>query len=188
LKESYLHFTAKAASMKTYLLALVLVIYLLLAAPLGAQIYKYTDENGQKRWTDDLSQVPKEQRSSAQRIETSTQSPTDADIEAPLSPSSTEATDTDDQASAENAELSRDALEKEKAELDAIYQELLEERKALEQVKDDALSADDRTQLNDKISAYNDKTEQYETRLNAFNEKINAYNQKIMSKQAPQTD
>jgi hypothetical protein len=135
-----------------------------------------------------LSQVPKEQRSSAQRIETSTQSPTDADIEAPLSPSETEAADTDDQAPAENAELSRDALEKEKAELDAIYQELLEERKALEQVKDDALSADDRTQLNDKISAYNDKTEQYETRLNAFNEKINAYNQKITSKQAPQSE
>jgi len=177
----------KVASVKTFLSILVLAIGLSHSAPASAQIYKYIDEDGKKRWTDDLSQVPKEQRSSAQPVETTSQTPTDAN-KTPPSPSTTEAADVNGPAPIQDAELSRDALEKEKAALDAIYQQLLDERKELEQVKTDALSADDRTQLNEKISAYNDKTERYETRLNAFNEKINAYNQKIMSKEAPQSE
>lgn len=173
--------------MKAPILALFLTLGLVIAAPVGADIYKYTDENGKKRWTDDLSQVPEDQRSSAQRIETSEETATDAGKEASPSPPGIEAADTED--ADQNTAVSRDELEKEKADLDAKYQQLLEERKQLEQIKTDALSASDRAELNEKISDYNSKTEQYETQLNAFNEKINAYNQKISStQQTPQSE
>ncbi|BBO67549.1 hypothetical protein DSCA_14790 [Desulfosarcina alkanivorans] len=177
--------------MKKAELAFFLIISCALVLPACAEIYKYVDENGQKRWTDDLSQVPKEQRPSAQRFESVEETPPEPDT-APAEETRPEASlaigavtaDTPAPADA----LSREALEKEKADLDARYQQLMEERKELEQIKTEADSFEARALLNEKISAYNDKTKQYETQLNRFNEKIKAYNQEIISKTPPQTD
>ena len=175
--------------MKKYISAFFLIIAIVLAAPVCAEIYKYIDENGQKRWTDDLSQVPKEQRTSAHRFESIEETPADAVAEQtgkaqPEAPLETEAEVPDIDEPSETAGLSRETLEKEKADLDTQYQQLLEERKQIEQIKTEAVSFSARAELNGRISAYNSKTEQYETQLNAFNEKINAYNQKIIMKSA----
>ncbi len=174
--------------MKKPILAFFLIITLLLTVPVHAEIYKYIDENGQKRWTDDLSQVPAEQRASAQRFETEQETPADTAAEQEQAPQpetalETEVEDPDSAEPNESAELSREALEKEKTALDTQYQQLLEERKQIEQITGEALDTSARAELNRRISAYNSKTEQYEAHLNAFNEKISAYNQKIMSKQ-----
>ena len=61
--------------MKKTFSAFILITALLFAEMVCAEIYKYTDENGQKRWTDDLSQVPKEQRAAAQRTATEEEKP-----------------------------------------------------------------------------------------------------------------
>ena len=165
------------------------ILVLLSTAPVSAEIYKYTDENGQKRWTDDLSQVPKDQRASAQRMESIESGDSDATSEPAAdasSPTAPEAAPDDAQAAGnDSGAVNRDALEKEKAELDAQYQQLIEERKALEQMQADTTDAANRTELNKKISSYNSKTEAYEKRLDAFNEKINTYNQSIMKKAKP---
>lgn len=176
--------------MKNPTLAFLLIIALLLAAPVYAEIYKYIDENGQKRWTDDLSQVPKQQRPSAQRIETEKENPaevSDAELEKaqPGSPPETEAVLPDTAEPGEGAELDRDTLEKEKADLDTQYQQLIEEKKQLEQMQAEDLSAAARADLNERISAYNSKMDQYDKQLNAFNEKASAYNQKIISQKQP---
>ena len=78
MKVFHLHLTTKAFPMKKPISAFILITALLFAATVCAEIYKYTDENGQKRWTDDLSQVPKEQRAAAQRIESEEEKPADA--------------------------------------------------------------------------------------------------------------
>ena len=179
--------------MKKPTLVIFLITLLLFAAPVCAEIFKYLDENGKKRWTDDLSQVPKEQRPSAQRMETVEETTAETITEKAGkpqtgSPVGTKAAIPDTDESGETVELSRQALEKEKADLDTRYQQLLEERKQLEQIKPEALSFNDRAKLNIRISAYNGKTEQYDAQLNAFNKKIKAYNQKIMSKQSPQNE
>ena len=171
--------------MKKTSLAFFLLITVVLALPACAEIYKYVDENGQKRWTDDLSQVPKAQRPSAQRVESEEETSTQAAAmptakDRPESPPDTEAVNTDPPV--EVAEPSRASLEKEKAALDTRYQQLMEERKQLEQIKADEASSGTRAELNDRISAYNRKTEQYEMQLDNFNQKIKAYNQKILSK------
>jgi Domain of unknown function (DUF4124) len=177
--------------MKKAKLAFFLIITLMLALPVSAEIYKYVDENGQKRWTDDLSQVPKEQRPSAQHFESVEETPVETaaaptDEIPPESPAETEEMGT--ATPMETETLSRDALEKEKADLDAQYQQLIEERKQLEQIKATANTTETRAALNERISAYNDKTEQYETKLDNFNEKINNYNQNIISKKPSQTE
>lgn len=103
--------------------AFFLITALLLAGSVYAEIYKYTDESGQKRWTDDLSQVPKEQRASAQRIETEEETPANdiaGKAEKIRSESSLEnqAAPPDDGTAGEAAELSREVLEQEKADLE----------------------------------------------------------------------
>jgi hypothetical protein len=171
--------------MKKPSLAFFLLITVVLAVPACAEIYKYVDENGQKRWTDDLSQVPKAQRPSAQRVEseeeTSPQGVTTPAQTARLeSPLETKAASTPPPI--ETAEPSRESLEKEKAALDARYQQLMEERKQLERIKAEEGGFDSRAELNERISEYNRNTEQYELQLSNFNKKIQAYNQNILSK------
>ena len=179
--------------MKKPILAFILIIAVLLAAPLDAEIYKYIDENGQKRWTDDLSQVPKQQRAAAQRIETEAEKPDNAitgkaEKANPEAPPETKAAVPDTGTASETAELTREALEKEKANLDLLYQQLLEERKQIEKLTPEALNVKKRAELNHRITAFNQKTEQYEAQSKAFKEKRDAYNQRIMSKRPPQNE
>ena len=179
--------------MKKPSLALFLLITVVLALPACAEIYKYVDENGQKRWTDDLSQVPKAQWPSARRVEseeeTSTQAvaaQTETETTRLESPLETEAADSPP--SIQTTQPTRESLEKEKAALDARYQQLMDERKQLERIKAEATGFDTRAELNDRISAYNIETEQYELQLSRFNEKIKAYNQNILSKRQQPTE
>jgi hypothetical protein len=177
--------------MKKANLAFLLIITWVLVLPASAEIYKYVDENGQKRWTDDLSQVPKEQRPSAQRFESVEETQpgpasSQTNEDQPETTLDIGEVDTDSPMTADT--VSRDALEKEKADLDTRYRQLMEERKQLEQLKSNADSSDARSGLNKKISAYNEKTEQYETQLNDFNEKIKAYNESITTKKTSQTE
>jgi len=174
--------------MRKSLLTLLVALIISMAVPVQAEIYRYTDENGQKRWTDDLSQVPKDQRATAQHVESvgsaaQTQPET---AETPLpSPAATDAKVMPDEADAVEAP-SREALEQERAELNARYQKLLAEKKILEKMNTEPMDSVARADLNQRILDYNKKTEQYETQLNLFNEKISAYNQKISS-QKPKT-
>jgi hypothetical protein len=169
--------------MKNLKLAVVLFLALILALPVCAEIYKYVDENGQNRWTDDLTQVPMKQRASAQRFESVEEMPADAETGQKKKARSDSAVETsvmpyENDDPDRMTELSREALVKEKSDLDTQYKLLLEERKQLEQLRTEANSVSAQEELNKKISSYNDKTEQYETQLDHFNEKINAYNQK----------
>jgi hypothetical protein len=179
--------------MKKPMSAFILIAVLWLSAPVCAEIYKYTDENGQKRWTDDLSQVPKQQRAAAQRIETETKKPVDAIPEKsekaqPETTLETNAALPETGTADETAEFSRAALEEEKAELDRLYQQLLEERKQIEKLTPQALDTNARAELNARITAFNQKTKRYEAQSNAFKEKIDAYNEWIMSKRPTQTE
>jgi hypothetical protein len=179
--------------MKKPISAFILITVLLFAASVSAEIYKYTDEHGQKRWTDDLSQVPKEQRAAAQRIESEKVIPADAPSEKAQGSQSgaalegkTAAPDTDEANGADG--LSREALEREKADLDLLYQRLLEEREQIEKMTPEANNFKTRAELNQRITAFNQKTEQYETRLSEFNKRVDAFNQRIISKQSPQKE
>lgn len=179
--------------MKKPVLVFFLIVFLLPVIPAGAEIYKYIDENGQQRWTDDLGQVPKEQRAAVQQIESVEETATDTESESetgvlPELPMEHPMESQDVDVSGKTADLTREALEKERAELDAQYQQLAEEGAAIEQMKTEALDAKAQTALNARISAYNRKRELYESQLSAFNKKIMSYNQKIMPEPAPQSE
>ena len=157
-----------------------ILLTLLFAVHCYAEIYKYIDENGQKRWTDDLSQVPVEQRDSAERIQTeqTLENPADqaTDDAAPPEP-----VEKREQATFDTDEPNREALEKEKADLDAMYQELLQERQRIEKAKSETKGAPAKRALRKRITAYNEKAETYEERLKAFNDNVTRYNQRIQA-------
>jgi len=171
--------------MKKLYLTLAVLIGLSSTPSIAAEMYKYLDEKGQTRWTDDLSQVPVEQRETVEIYKSVKNEPESQATDMPQEGSG-EADTIDASGGQEQLkDVSRAELEKEKAELDAQYQALTEERKELEKTKnesDDTTSREDREELNRRIEAYNKKTEQYEKQLTQFNEKVNAYNKNALSK------
>lgn len=157
---------------------LVILFSLMLNPSLSAQIYKYVDDSGQKRWTDDLSQVPIGQRESAQRIEDAGDMFPDASNDQMQGePAASLAADHPD----DRVELTRESLMKEKSDLENQYQLLIEERNQLEQMKSQKGDAAHLTELKKRITDYNTKTKQYETRISAYKERIDAYKKKIMT-------
>lgn len=162
---------------------LILMVSLMIVASSHADIYMYVDENGQKRWTDDMSQVPVPQReavTSAPSLPDTdpTTFPGVSDREPPRRDSDVSPEPKPSDTEAEAAE--RNSLETEKKELDRIYKELAVERDELQRMSGEPLNSSDRTALNAQIKAFNEKTGEYETRISQFNEKINVYNQKLM--------
>ena len=156
---------------------LVIFFVLIFSSSLSARIFKYIDENGQKRWTDDLSQVPIEQRESAEHFE----DVGDHSQEGSTNPEESHVvtTPSTDQ-SEDNADLTREALLNEKSALEEQYQLLVEQRKQIEQMKAEKGDASHRMEINEKIAAYNANHQQYEAQLNAYKAKIEAYKKKII--------
>ena len=150
-------------------ISVVLMGMLLTAAPLFAQIYKYTDETGQARWTDDFTQVPVNQRQAIKQFE---------EIEGD-DPQVAERPDTipaNETQQAGDSEVTRDALLKEKAELENQYQHLQEERQQIEKLKSEAGGTASQKELNTRISDFNAKTDKYETQRKALSDKVNRFN------------
>jgi uncharacterized protein YukJ len=176
--------------MRNTFLVMIVGLVLFMVAPVQAEIYRYIDENGQKRWTDDLSQVPIEQRQAAQHVESVTNDTETPSASSEIAPS----TVTDDKVidmptPAETGEVpSRDEIENEKAELDRLYQQLITERNRLDKMNAEPMDSVARADLNEQILEYNKKAETYETQLNRFNEKINAYNQQVVSQKKSSAD
>lgn len=181
--------------MKKPILAFFLIVALTAAVPTGAEIFKYVDANGQTRWTDDLNQVPAEQRASVQRFESVENRPgngLDPDPGATDPPpgathDASAASAGIDPGTATDQEM-RAALKNQKADLEAQYQALMEEREQIEQMTSAALSDAARNELNQRIATFNSQAEAYETDLNDFNQKVGDYNQKILSKKQPPPD
>jgi hypothetical protein len=163
--------------MKKSIWAVLLIGVVLLAATGHTEIYKYIDENGQRRWTDDLSQVPKDQRPALQRpvIEESGNTVGQPPVVQPQSLPEGESG-----ASVANephvpVELSREALLKEEAALHNQYRQLMVERHQIQQALAESHDADGRAAIAERAQTYNEKAEAYDNRLDAFNQNVAAY-------------
>lgn len=181
--------------MKKTILAFFLFAVIGLAIPATAEIYKYIDENGQKRWTDDLNQVPKDQWPKVQRVmpEIEEEAPVDriaSDMQEarPDTPSVAEPEVQDANQSDQGAPPSRKALIAEKSDLDTLYDLLMEERNQLALMKTEAVSANDRAELKKRVAAYNQKADAYGIRLEDFNRKVDQYNGQFRVEQSTETE
>ena len=121
---------------------IVILIIALFAASASAQFYKYVDEEGNIRFTDDINQVPPEQRA---KIQSYVESVSDSDAEE-NSPQKEESQNPQqqensanltDESEQESLEEARKRLVSLKEEIDNEYKELVKEKE-----KDDAESTE----------------------------------------------
>ena len=116
---------------------MVLLIGLAVAAPASAQFYKYLDKQGNVRFTDDINQVPENQRSHIHSYAAASADAADATVSEGSAEKKTAGGNAADEAPAETAlaasaaedplDSTRTRLEAMKKQIDADYQALASE-------------------------------------------------------------
>jgi hypothetical protein len=128
-----------------------------------AEFYKYRDANGVLRFTDDLSEVPVEQR---QKVKAYQSVP--ATVTVTSEPSEQGA------ASPENADpvAQEDGLHAERIALEQEYEEITEANRRLKAEVEDPNNLPDPIEYNQKVKALDAKVKAYEARRKAFEDKV----------------
>ena len=162
------------------LIWLMVPLIISLSGPASAEFYKYTDQNGNIRFTDDLSRVPEDQRPDVKSYEDA------ASTQPPALPAPRKASD---QRSAEKQTASNTGLESQslqirekKDALDREYETLMKEKSRLENEAKKTKSKDEQALFNQKISNLNKEIAQYDQKRKALNAEIEDFNAKVAEK------
>ena len=161
---------------------LIVLILMSFSISASAEFYRYEDEKGNVHYTDDLSKVPKNQRTDIYEY-TESQNETDDDQKGvqnslesqPLS----EEKEIGDQDEATELAKIKSGLDRRKKELEKEYQALMKEK---EQIAKDEKKIRSRTaakEHNKIISKYNEKIEDYEARKKIFDAEVKKYNARV---------
>jgi hypothetical protein len=140
----------------------MLMILLALPALASAEIYKYRDQNGILRFTDNLTEVPLAQRENVDEYQ---EIKTREDVAQPEP----------DRATGQDPHAAEKALLDEKGALDMEYNQLVEMRKSLEAAPQ-AGTPEEIAAYENKVRDYNTRLQIYEVKQKAFREKVEEYN------------
>lgn len=164
---------------KLWYVAWVMAAMVFLAVPASGEFYKYRDQNGVLRFTDNLAEVPPDQRP---KVTTYEGAQTSAD--SPPGPSSAPSASEEKAAAISGAgDQAREDIEEERQRLEQVKQTLDKEREELARKKEEL--KEERKQLRDEqdARAYNKKVQElnesiaaYEQRRKAFQEQVEALN------------
>lgn len=139
----------------------------------AAEFYRYVDRHGNVLYTDDLSNVPAEQRSDVTVYDQS-------ESTAPIPEESKQPKAQNEQSSAMEAQIrERSRLEVTGKELDREYEGLIEERNLLDEEKKQALTNAQIKSYNQKIVEFNGRIKTYEERRDAYAATVKAFNIQI---------
>jgi len=143
----------------------MLMILLALPAIASAEIYKYRDQNGVLRFTDNLAEVPLTQRENIQQYQ-EIKATADTAEQTPAKDSGKEAV--------QDAQAAEKALTDEKEVLDTEYSQLMEMRNSIEAAPQPSTPEEIAAHKN-KVQDYNIQLKIYEVKVKAFREKLEAY-------------
>lgn len=162
---------------------LVMAVILFTPGDASAEFYKYRDANGVLRFTDNLAEVPPDQRSkvdSYKQVE-------DFRPPTPDEPDSSSRRDEDgDQRTRSGADSSMNAgetaaryqeLNQRKAELDADYQELVAAQEAIQEERKAADTQEERQAINEKVMVLNQRIAEFEDKRAEFEQAVQAFNE-----------
>lgn len=145
----------------------LLLCLLMAPAPAGAEFYRYRDAQGTIRFTDNIAEVPPDQRPRVRRYEgaTTEQAP-GADAPDGGDPSAVDF---------EDLQAARLQLNETKAELDREFGELMRDKESLSQERAQVTSAEEAEavkakilELNRRITDYERRRQEYENTLAEF--------------------
>jgi hypothetical protein len=184
------------------LYALLFLICMLLPSSVLAEYYQYRDQNGVLRFTDNLADVPEDQRQQIKSYtesevfvmteeesleylqDTSVQEETGEDMEGAYQ-SEENGEDMDDADQSEETETGRDdslaqlkKLNQMKAALDEEFAELMEEKQVLLQYKDSKknMSIKEAKAYQKKVTLLNQRITDFEERRQAYKKEADAFN------------
>lgn len=170
-----------------YLKIWLLISFLLFSASASAEFYKYVDEDGNTRFTDDINLVPEEQRSNIRSYVESV-SEEASEQEAPEDQSNfPDLSDSTDGQDEENLEDIRKRIDEMKAEIDKEYETLKEEKKRLDKEKDQATTREQIENYNKMVENYNKRTEAFMQKQEERDALIDSYNTRISEKRSKNT-
>lgn len=171
---------------RTFTLLSLCLFVMLLTTPAMAEFFKYRDSNGVLRFTDNLAEVPPDQRPKA----TSYKEPDDyltpqqkRDRAEKASREAEAAAKKEKEDSFEVGQKQRMDLNKTRLELDKEYGELVREKKALQKEKEKALSPEQQTEYKKRVNALNKRIIDYEARRNRYEEGIKEFNAKAKAQE-----
>lgn len=180
--------TRRSEFMKLIKLIVCLLI-VFFAASASAQFYKYVDEEGNTRFTDDINQVPPDQRKKIQSYEESfSETPAveeNSTQEAPqASPEQADSPDTASESQSENLQDARKRLDDYKKEIDNEYNELIKEKQRLAEEKEKAVTREQVIDYNKKVDDLNERVKAYQIKGKDYEAQVDAYNDRIAQENA----
>jgi hypothetical protein len=155
------------------------VLLFLFQTPALGEFYKYRDANGVLRFTDNLAEVPPDQRPNVSRYQQV------EDFQAPTDRLSAEPTPETEQEESGGSQEESDAaqiaaryreLNQKKAALDKEYTELVAAQQSLAQERQSADTNEEKKAVNQKVQGLNERIAAFEQKRAAFEQEVQAFN------------
>lgn len=170
-----------------YLKIFVLISFLLFSVSASAEFYKYTDADGNVRFTDDINQVPEEQRSKIRSyVESQSEAVPEQEATQEIPEESEQQTNFPDLS---EDDAKQGSIEELKSRIDAIKQEIDQEYAALLKEKEQLAEDKNKVKTRAQVESYNKRIESYNIRGEDFMKKqkerdalIDDYNARITKK------
>ena len=172
--------------MKVYKI-LILISFFLFSASAFAEFYKYTDEERNTRFTDDINQIPEEQRPKIRSYVESQSEEVSEQEETQENPETAEQEADildllEDDAEEESLEATKSRIDAIKQEIDQEYEALLKEKKQLAAEQKLAKTREQVENYNKKIEIYNKRGEDFMKKQKERDALIDDYNARIIKK------
>ena len=171
----------------------IFIIIVLLSAPASAQFYKYVDEDGNIRFTDDINQVPAQQRATVKSYE---EAVSDTDVEKEADQSDSEASTNAQQKTAaagaavdidlKDLDAAYDQLKALRQEIDKDYKDLLVEKETLAKDKAEAKTREQVLEYNEKVKQFNERAKVHQQKSKKYEAQVDAYNATVSQQIAEQ--
>ena len=174
----------------------IVIVFLVFAGPVTAQFYRYIDQKGNLRFTDDYNKVPFEQRANIYKYHESGKDSPSPSRETVMEKDKAQTPDAQSSisssiglvATAADGTISlkefRTQIEKMKEQLDTEYLTLAKENDTLAQKRDLKKTREELAAYNKSVDAFNQRAENYEQMSGKLSKLVDEYNAIILEKNA----
>ncbi len=161
---------------------LILLSIVLFSMSASAEYYRYIDKDGNVHYTDDLTNVPENQRTDINEYTGFQDGSNDQEKDEQKAEKSNPLIEKEEgkiKPDINDFSETKKRLDREKEKLDEEYRALMEEKKDIEKNKNKYRSKSQAKKYNKAILEFNEKIADYERRKNVFNEEVEKYNSRV---------